>query len=258
MQAGRVGTRISKDLPPGRRRLAETLVALYRHMNPASLGTAAKELESRGYKKDPSEISRYLNGVRLPTEAFVLRLYEAAVARAGTAAVGMTRQQLHAIHAAAEPRLCSTCPRLKRENNELRRSLKQVSDREAGLEAALAAARERASFLPVPSPEGDRQELARDVAAANHVAQRTGDLHRKGKRSAALALLRETTRILTPAESAAALVLLRRQQHKQLAETLILTYGRDQPHDAVIRTAVKLHDYGLPDDAGALLRAAMK
>lgn len=258
MQAGRVGTRISKDLPAGRQRLAETLVVLYKHMNPASLEAAAKELGSRGYKKDSSEISRYLNGVRLPTEAFVLRLYEAAVAQAGTAVVGMTKQQLRTIHAAAEPRLCGMCPRLKQENNELRQSLKQASDREAGLEAALATARQRASFLPVPSPKGDRQELARDVDAASHVARRTGDLHRQGKRSAALALLREATRVLTPAESAAALVLLRRQQQKQLAETLILTYGRDQPHEAVIQTAVKLHDYGMPDDAGALLRAAMK
>ncbi|MGO4755939.1 hypothetical protein AB4212_46340, partial [Streptomyces sp. 2MCAF27] len=65
-----------------------------------------------------------------------------------------------------------------------------------------------------------------------------------------------TSEVLTPLESAASLVLLRKQHRDRLADTLITIYGRDHPKRDVIRAALQLHEYGMADDAGAMLRAA--
>ncbi|MBB4893846.1 hypothetical protein FHS39_002880 [Streptomyces olivoverticillatus] len=259
MQAGQVGTKLgSKDLPPGRYRLAQVLVALYGHMDMPSLRRAAQHLATKGYTKDPSELSRYFNGERLPPEGFVQRLYETAVEEAGVAAVGLTWEQVQEAHAGAEPSLCQTCPKLRRENRTLKGRLKKLRADKAGLESALAAAKERQAFLPVPSPTGDRQERARDVAAACQIIHRVEELQTRGEEGAAFDWVRETAELLTPAESAATLVLLRQQQEEQLAEALIQICGRDHPGDKVIRVALELHDYGLSEDAGAVLRAATR
>ncbi|GHF25095.1 hypothetical protein GCM10010359_28860 [Streptomyces morookaense] len=253
-----MGTKVRGDLPPGRRRLRETLVTLYGHMDAPTLASAAQQLAEKGYSKDPSEISRYLNGWRLPPANFVLRLYEVAVDQAGVAAVGLTEEELLKVHSDAEPTLCRTCPQLRRKNRDLRGKIRELRDQKAGLEAALASAESQPKILPVHPSGGDRQDFTRDVAAAIHIANRMGDLHQQGDRAAALALLRDTTEVLTPAESAAALVLLRQQEQEQLADTLIHIYGRDQSHANVIRMALALHEYGLPGDAGAILRSATR
>ncbi|MEU7183044.1 MULTISPECIES: hypothetical protein [Streptomyces] len=256
MQAGQVGTKIREDLPPGRRKLARTLVALYKRMNEPTLEQAAKRLERFGYKKYPSEFSRYLNGGRVPPLNFVTLLYDLAVEEAGLEAVGMTKEDVCATHAKAEPTLCKVCPRLRNDKHDLNNTIKQLRVDKAGLESALAAAQKRAAHLPVPLPQRDRQRSAQDVAAARQIANRAVKLHDQGKPDAALAVLRETTEVLTPSESAASLVVLR-QQHADLADTFLRIYGRDQPRADVMRVALELHDYGMPNDASAILRAAV-
>ncbi|MEV5142393.1 hypothetical protein AB0K71_30130 [Streptomyces syringium] len=259
MNARQVGTKLrsDEDLPPGRRRLAHVLVALYGHLNEPTLERAAQRLENCGYKKDPSEISRYLNGRRVPPANFVRVLHKAAVEQAGLSAVGMTRDQLLSVHAGAEPTLCRSCPELRRRNRTLQGELKGLLDAKAGLETALAGAEERLAHLPVPLPNADRQVWAKEVAAARQVAKRAEELHLQGEHEGALALLRETSEVLTPIESAATLVLLHQREQSQLAETLIQIYGRDQPRKAVMRVALELHDCGMTDAAGAILRAAV-
>ncbi|MEU1817910.1 hypothetical protein ABZ543_22315 [Streptomyces roseifaciens] len=121
--------------------------------------------------------------------------------------------------------------------------------------ASAWAASGLAGHLPVPRDSGDRQRSAADVAAARQLVQRASELLAEDT-SSALALLQGTTEVLTPLEGAASLVLLRRGHH-QLADAFIRIYGRAQPDRTIMSVALQLHEYGMPDDASAILRAAM-
>ncbi|GGU87755.1 hypothetical protein GCM10010275_24770 [Streptomyces litmocidini] len=265
MAAGLVGTKAGENLPPGRRNLARHLAALYEHLGTQTLRHAADHLAARGYKKDPSEISRYLNGERLPPASFVAALYDAAAAMladSGHESVSMTKEHVHEVHAAAEPRLCRSCAKLRRRIRKLQADVKRLHALRAGLQAGLETAQSTGpgepAPLPVPPSDGDRQQTAQDVAAARQVASRAGQLQEEGAQGEALSYLQQTSEVLTPVESAAALVLLRRQRQDQLAETLIQMYGRDQADRDVLRVALELHRYGQMDDVGAILRAAAR
>ncbi|MEN2420231.1 hypothetical protein AABB02_19280 [Streptomyces rimosus] len=257
MRAGQAGMNLSDDLPPGRRALAEVLGTLYGHLGRPTLAHTADQLAERHYRKHPSEISRYLCGLRVPPLNFVHVMYDLAVERVGAEAIAVTRQIICDVHAKAEPVLCKSCHRLRSQNRSLRDTAAQLRGEKAGLEAALADAQKQLAALPVPSDRGDRQRSAFDMAAARQIADRASRFHDQGNLGAALSLLRETAGVLTPLESAASLVVLRHRERNDLADSFLQMYGRDQPGTDVMRVALELHDYGLPDDAGALLRAAL-
>lgn len=257
VHAGNIGTKIRKDLPPKRRELAEALVQLYRHMGARNLNEAARMIAAKGYAKDPSEISRYLNGDRLPSEGFITCFFKAAAA-AGGGRPPVAQEDLVGLHADAEPfRRCRNCADLGRANDRLHEENTRLLRNLAGLERRLAHARRQATLLPVPLPRGDRQQRASDIAAALNVSQAAAAMGSRTGQSAALALLHEATEVLSPAERAASVVLMRERSQNEYADTLILICGRNQPESDVMRVALDLYEHGLPDDAGAVLRAAV-
>ncbi|NUK18383.1 hypothetical protein [Streptomyces lunaelactis] len=258
MAKGRTSGQICADLPPGRRALAAVLTELYRHLAVATLDDAAELLASRGWGKDPSEISRYRKGRRKPPFGFVELLHSLAVERAGREAVELTVGKLREIHTAAEPRICRTCTPIRRENARLRsensRLLASQADQPFPANSDMGAS---TPLLPVPFEGGDRQRSARDVAAARQLAATAVGFHGSGQTSHAVSWLQDASTALTPLESAASIALLRQEQ-TQLADTAISIHGRRRTETDVIRIALELHEYGLPDDAGALLRAAIR
>ncbi|MEJ8669494.1 hypothetical protein WKI71_16945 [Streptomyces sp. MS1.AVA.1] len=195
-------------------------------------------------------------------------LYTAACANAGgPESVGITLGKLAEMHERAKAeRHCRRCANLSKKAeladakaDSLRRQLEQTENDKAGLQERLIALA-RATPLPVPRRRRDRQRMPRDKAAALQVARQAQDLQDGGThgRGLALALLRQsTTEILSPAEAALTLVSLRELDQHQLADNLIHVYGRDQPDQDVMSIALTLHELGLPDDAGAILRAAV-
>ncbi|GGR80365.1 MULTISPECIES: helix-turn-helix domain-containing protein [Streptomyces] len=129
---------------------------------------------------------------------------------------------------------------------------------EAGLRERLAAAQGTGGQLPVPRQPGDRQLSARDVSAARQLVAQAEELDGSGREDLAFTLLRQgTTELLTPAETALVFVELRHRQRDRLANDLIHVYGRDQEKQDVMAVALELHEAGAPDDAGAVLRAAL-
>ncbi len=146
---------------------------------------------------------------------------------------------------------------LRREVAELRSTVGELNASRAGLQARLAAQRS-ASPLPVPLRKGDRQRMRKDVAAVRNLAMQAGKLEADGREGAALTLLRRSAEVLNPLETAAVLLALRQQQHDELADNLIHTYGRDQGDQDVLHVALTLHRQGSPDDAGAILQAALE
>lgn len=260
MQAGQVGTRIDSALPPERRRCARLLVSLYKRVGTATLKDASALLGSRGLTASECEISyisRCLNGNRVPSTQFVNQLYKLAAERANGLPLDVSFQDALSIHQQAQMRMCRSCVRLRRMNHSLRGEVKRLRRSRAGLKSVPQTIELPATPLPVPLEEGDRQRRAKDVAVAMQLAIRAQELHDHDERDAAVGLLGDTAEVLTPAESAAAIVLLRGQHQDRLAEALIRMYGRDQSEKDVMRVAIELHEYGRSDDAGAILRAAV-
>ncbi|MFC7920709.1 hypothetical protein [Streptomyces cinereoruber] len=251
------------DLPPGRKALAEAIAALYEHLAVRTLAEAAALLED-GWRKDPSEISRYRNGRRKPPIGFVIALHKLAAERAAPDAVLLSPAELRALHAAAEATFCQNCGPALRENQRLRRENSRLlacqpstgSPQPASAEGSNPAALTRRTPLPVPRETGDRQRKARDVVAAQQLAASTVSLRKSGKIGHAVALIQDTSTSLSPLESAAAIALLRGGQD-DLADTAIGINGRSRAEWDVMRIAVELHALGLPDDADAILRAAL-
>lgn len=252
------------DLPPGRRALAQAVAVLYRHLAVETLAQASELLAADGWQKDPSEISRYRSGRRKPPIEFVLLLHRLAVKRAAPNTVVISTAELRDLHAAAEATLCRNCSPLRSENERLRSENSRLLDHQAtprSPQPASAGGRNPAGSaphgpLPVPLPAGDRQRRARDVAAAQQLATSATSLHRRGQIGYAVALIQDASTSLTPLESAASIALLREGQD-DLAETAIGINGRSRAEEDVMRIAVELHALGLPDDAGAILRAAL-
>lgn len=261
----RVGTRIGEELPPGRQALAHALTHLYSCAGASKLDEMADRLAAAGYKKDPSEISRYLNGKRKPPLNFVKVLHKVAVDTAGRKAVVHDEAGIAELHAAAESTLCRTCTPLRRENELLRTENEQLrAAHEAGplpltpTRSGSGGNRRLSSPpLPVPSEPGDRQRRPDDVSAARQVTDRAIELHSAGRVDHAIGLLQDTSAVLTPLESAASIALLRLRE-AQLADAVIGIHGRSHTHEDVIRIALELHEYDLLEDAGAVLRAALK
>ncbi|WP_159056612.1 hypothetical protein [Streptomyces yokosukanensis] len=139
--------------------------------------------------------------------------------------------------------------------SELQKAAAELRETRAGLQARLAAQAALAP-LPVPRWRGDRQRRRIDVSAAQRVAQQAAELHSDGRQQAALSLLRHSTEVLSPLETAALLQALRQQQQSELADNVIHIYGRDHHDQDVLQVTWELHKRGASDDAGALLRAA--
>ncbi|MEU1667182.1 hypothetical protein ABZ547_27015 [Streptomyces sparsogenes] len=260
----RARAKVSEEIPPGRRALAEVVNQLLEHLGVATLEEAAGLITSYGYLTDKSRLSRYRNGRNRPPKGFLVALHAVAVERAGSEqTIGISKHDALEALAAAETKACAVCPTLyrrirhvRKRNRRLLRDNRRLLEARAGLEEELAELRKNMTPLPVPPQRGDRQRIARDVTAARQFAVMTAGVDEATEPEAALAVLRETAEVLTPLESAAAVALLRGEGRHELADTLITLYGRDHPHKEVILAALQLHDYGMADDAGAMLRAA--
>ncbi|WP_181793232.1 helix-turn-helix transcriptional regulator [Streptomyces sp. WELS2] len=141
---------------------------------------------------------------------------------------------------------------------DLKAELAEKLTTEAGLRERLAAAPPTGTQLPVPRRPGDRQLSARDVSAARQLVAQAEDLDGSGREDLAFTLLqRSTAELLTPVETALVVVQLRHRRRDRLADDLIHVYGRDQKTQDVMAVALELHEAGAPDDAGAVLRAAL-
>lgn len=264
---------LSSGVSPGRRELAMALRDLCRYLKPGisaepgntelTQAEAAKRLHS-----NPTSLSRFLGGTRVPGPEFIETLHKEACSDAGDRAVSVTRDYLMELRdRAVNERRCGKCAdlsertaelaSLKRENATLRARGTQLNADRAGLRGRLAAQASPAP-PPVPRRRGDRRRSRKDTAAALQVAARAEELDRGGRQDAALTLLRQTTEVLTPAETAVVLLALRQQQQDRLADNLIHIYGRDQEDQNVLRVALELHEQGAAGDAGAVLRAAVR
>ncbi|MFE1194761.1 hypothetical protein ACH40D_00660 [Streptomyces olivaceoviridis] len=157
-----------------------------------------------------------------------------------------------------EARLRTVVADLKVTVADLKTALAEKAATEAGLRERLAAAEGTRAQLPVPRQPRDRQLSTRDVSAARQLVAQAEELDSSGREDLALTLLRQsTTELLTPAETALVLAELRHRERDRLADDLIHVYGRDQENQDVMAVALELHEEGVPDDAGAILRAAL-
>ncbi|MFF5855609.1 helix-turn-helix domain-containing protein [Streptomyces sp. NPDC012751] len=149
---------------------------------------------------------------------------------------------------------------------DLKTVLAEKAASEAGLRERLAAAlrelpaaaQDARAQLPVPRRPRDRQLSTKDVSATRQLVTQAEELDSSGREDLALTLLRQsTTELLTPAETALVVTELRYRERDRLADDLIHVYGRDQENQDVMAVALELHEEGAPDDAGAILRAAL-
>ncbi|MDH6489958.1 hypothetical protein M2157_005957 [Streptomyces sp. SAI-127] len=148
---------------------------------------------------------------------------------------------------------------LKNQVAALRATVREMRTTEAGLQARLAAEQAARTPLPVPRQKRDRQRSKKEEAVAQQLARQAGELDSTGKPNLALTLLRQgTTELLTPAETAHVMVELRRHERDHLADNLIHVYGRDQGDRHIMAVALELHEEGAIEDAGAILRAALR
>ncbi|MGW0574983.1 hypothetical protein ACWD25_03255 [Streptomyces sp. NPDC002920] len=141
----------------------------------------------------------------------------------------------------------------------MRAAVREMETTEAGLRASLAMAKASKAPLPVPFQQRDRQRSKKERAVARQLVAQAGELDVAGKEDSALILLRHgTTELLNPAETALVMLELRHQERDHLADDLIHVYGRDQGDRDVMEVAAELHAEGAVDDAGAILRAALR
>jgi hypothetical protein len=215
----------------------------------------------------------------------------------GVEKAGITLTDLEKLHSQAAAELCGDCVKLRDEVSTLRqqaiesaieltavqkeaaalreeaaalkrevqalkareaRTLKTSARRaiQAGQRTRLAA-QAGAALLPVPPQMGDRQQSNPEMRAALNIARQAEALQIGGRQDGALALLHHSAEVLSPAETATLVYVLREGQLDELAGTLIHIYGRDNPDPHVMRAAAQLHQHGAPDDAAALLQAAL-
>ncbi|MEU3858509.1 hypothetical protein AB0F03_14245 [Streptomyces sp. NPDC028722] len=155
-------------------------------------------------------------------------------------------------------RLRMTVAELKVTVADLKTELAEKSASEAGLRERLAAAQGARAQLPVPRRPGDRQLSPKDVSAARQLVAQAEELDKSGREDLAFTLLRQsTTELFSPPETALVVAELRYRERDRLADDLIHVYGRDQETQDVMAVALELHEKGAPDDAGAMLRAAL-
>ncbi|MFF7402816.1 hypothetical protein [Streptomyces murinus] len=269
------GATESGGTPPTQAELAERL-----HSNSTSL--------SRFVSLDP----------RIPSEKFIENLYKAACpdATVSGGCVGITLEALQDLRTSADGErrgcpscvelggridsltaqlnaLCPACAAREKEREDaaalaaslrqevasLRSRVRALEASEAGLQARPAMAKARRAPLPVPRQQRDRQRSQKEVAVARQLTAQARELDSAGQQDEALALLRRgTTELLSPTETALVIVELRQQKRDHLVDNLIHVYGRDQGDRPVMTVAAELHEEGAADDAGAVLRAALK
>ncbi|WP_053131604.1 hypothetical protein [Streptomyces ambofaciens] len=165
-------------------------------------------------------------------------------------------------------RLERTAAERTRELSELRRritGLKQETQRVkdtqpnpmsgAGPERFQGGAR-AATLLPVPHPQGDRQQSKNGALAARNVGRRAEELLSGSRPDTTLALLRHTADAYTPAEVALLIALLRKWEQHDLADNLVHIFARDRHDHDVVRAALILHEQQAVTDAETLLRTA--
>ncbi|WOT36623.1 hypothetical protein [Streptomyces coeruleorubidus] len=286
------------DVPPGQRALAIALQNLCRHITPASSNKTAdiaptQADAARHLLCSESSLSRFLSGQSVPRLHSVEHLYKTACADAGGEhALGITLDDLRKLHKAASDERCQSCvdlrsqlkaavsqavtaeaeiaalrqsasgdaaelESLRREVRSLKDAVSELKSARAGLQARLTTQAALAP-LPVPRRRGDRQRSKNEVSAARQVAKRAAELRSDGRQDVALTLLRHTTEVLSPVETATLFRALRQRQENELVDNLIHIYGRDHRDQEVMHVTWELHKQGLPDDAGALLRAAIE
>ncbi|MCS0602454.1 hypothetical protein NX794_14710 [Streptomyces sp. LP11] len=286
-----INKQFRSDVPPAKRALAVALQEVCRHITPdkSSRNRITQATAAAHLGCSESSLSRFLSGQSLPALPLVENFYKRACADAGgTELIGVTLAELRELHSEAEAEKCYACVGLTTEVALLKQQL-QVAEAEcsalreevaqveplrrdlasqraivaklkaakAGLEAPLALHAPSAP-LPVPRRRGDRQRTQNDVSAARQLAKQAGDLSRTEGPNVALTLLRQNTGGLSPQEMAALLLLLRRQRDDQLADDVIHIYGRDQKNEDILHATLALHERGATDDAGAMLRAALR
>jgi transcriptional regulator with XRE-family HTH domain len=286
------------DVPPGQRALAIALQNLCRHITPTASNkspdiTPTQADAARHLLCSESSLSRFLSGQSVPRFQSVEHFYKTACADAGGEhALGVTLDDLRKLHKAASDERCQSCvdlrskltaaasqavtaeaelaalrqsafgdaaelASLRREVKSLKEAVSELRATRAGLQARLTTQAALAP-LPVPRRRGDRQRNKNEVSAARQVAKRAAELRSDGRQDAALTLLRHTTEVLSPVETAALFRALRQQQQNELVDNLIHIYGRDHRDQEVMHVTWELHKQGSPDDAGALLRAAIE
>lgn len=145
---------------------------------------------------------------------------------------------------------------LREEVAMLRAAVAGLKASQVGLPARLAAPTSSAP-PPVPRRKGDRRRMHNDMAAVRQLASQAGQLQNSSPHGMAIKMLSQTVEALSPLETAGLLNLLRKQQQHELADNLLHVYGRDQEVENVMHAALTLHQHGLSDDAGELLRAAV-
>ncbi|WP_344537972.1 hypothetical protein [Streptomyces levis] len=289
---------IRSDVPPGQRALARALQDLCRHITPPTPDKSpqlppTQADAARHLLCSESSLSRFLSGQSVPRLPSAEHLYKTAVADAGgEQALGISLDDLRRLHKAALDERCRSCVALRSqlasaktqattaetelaslrqsaadsmaELEALRREVKSLKDAVFELQATRAGLQARLTTqaalapLPVPRRRGDRQRSKNDASAARQVAKRAAELRSGGRQDAALALLRHTTEVLSPVETAELFRALRQEQQNELVDNLIHIYGRDRRDQEVMHVTWELHKQGAPDDAGALLRAAME
>lgn len=285
----------TSDIPPGKQALATELQGLCRLLALEPDGSAPTQGRAADrFHVSETSLSRYLSGKYLPGLT-VIREIHAAVH--GAEGAGATLARLEKLHAAAEAEHCHGCVELRQQVNTntaelsraqaelaaaeeetaalrkgaaaLRRDVRAMESREGRAlkrttrRAIRAGQRSRqrtrqdTALLPVPRPRGDRQQSNPEMRAALSVAHQAGDLLSRGRQDGALALLRQSAGVISPAETAALVHVLRENQLNDLADTLIHIYGRDNSDPDVMQAATHLHGNGNPADAAALLQAAL-
>lgn len=275
------------DVRPHMRNLAEALQLLCRHLVARQSGTGKRTGRRLTQAKAAerihcceSSLSRYLSGQSMPHLQIIEKLYlEASRDAGGEHRVETTLDALTLLHKEAEAErhrlgdeelaaevdamaeqlkaVDAERTALRKEVAGLKTAVEELKASEAGLRARLAA-QTAPGPLPVPRRRGDRQRMRRDIAAVRNLAVRAAELDAGGRAEAALRLLRRSAdEVLNPLETAGLLLLLRQQQHNDLADNLIHVYGRDQGREDVLNVALSLHEQGAPDDAGAVLHAAL-
>ncbi|MFF7556707.1 helix-turn-helix domain-containing protein [Streptomyces olivaceus] len=284
------------DVPPHKRKLAEALQHLCRHL----LATQETKRGGRALTQakaaerlhcSESHLSKALSGRSMPSVSMIEALYDEACRHAsGEHTVGITPDELRFRHKLAEEERQQLrrertvghdalreqlraaefeCAALRQEIEELaplreeitglRAAIKDLKTTRAGLQSPLALRSAAPSPPPVPRRRGDRRRMRRDVSAVRTLAAQAGDLDAGGRAGSALRLLQRSSKeVLSPLETAGLLLLLRQRAQDELADNLIHVYGRDQGDRDVLHAALALHEQGSPDDAGAMLQAALE
>ncbi|MGC4980949.1 hypothetical protein ACLQ18_09950 [Streptomyces sp. DT193] len=278
------------NVPPARQALAKALQEICRYLTPdkSSRNRVTQATAAAHLGCSESSLSRFLSGDTVPGLQLVESFYKQACADAGNRTlVSVSLEKLKDLHAAVLAERSKDCGhateiealsrQLKEANDEcetlrqgvaelagLRRDVAEQKAVIAKLKAARAGLRGRLAVqatsapLPVPRRRGDRQRMRNDTSAARRLAEQAGELGRNGRPDVALTLLRQTTEALSPREMATLLLLLRQQQDDKLADNVIHIYGRDQNDQDVLHVTLALHEHGATEDAGAMLRAALR